>query len=246
MTRHGQSVGEGGAVSGLGADAQNAGERGQPVGHPLQAGAIFCFFSWRGVLSMATGRPPWSAAPCSSSAGMHPGPARRASLWALFASLCYAVYAVTASYLITNGAGDRAVVGAIFGGAAVLLMPALFTSPMSWVATGPGLAVATYLAVLTTALAYLIYARGLRTTAVTTVTTLGLAEPAVAAVLGLAVLGEHLTITGLAGLGVLAVGLVIAAWPARRPTAAATSDRALGQPQKGATPSGVTSTPSSG
>ena len=52
-------------------------------------------------------------------------------------------------------------------------------------ATGHGLAVATYLAVLTTALAYLPYARGLRTTAVTTATTLGLAEPAVAAVLGL-------------------------------------------------------------
>ena len=117
---------------------------------------------------------------------------------------------------------------------------------MSWVATTRGLAVATYLAVLTTALAYLQYARGLRTTAVTTATTLGLAEPAVAAVLGLAVLGERLTITGLAGLGVLATSLAITAWPARRPTAAAPSDRALSQPQKGATPSGVTSTPSSG
>ena len=42
---------------------------------------------------------------------------------------------------------------------------------MAGVATGPGLAVATYLAVLTTALAYLLYARGLRTTAVTTATT---------------------------------------------------------------------------
>ena len=101
-------------------------------------------------------------------------------------------------------------------------------------ATGQGLAVATYLAVLTTALAYLLYARGVRT-AVTTATTLGLAEPAVAAVFGLTVLGERLTITGLAGLGVLAVGLVIAAWPAWCATAAATSDRALGQPQKGAT-----------
>ena len=101
-----------------------------------------------------------------------------------------AVYAVTASYLITNGAGDRAVVGASVGGAAVLLLPALFTSPMSWVATRRGLAVATYLGVLTTALAYLLYARGLRTTAVTTATTLGLAEPAIAAVLGLAVLSE--------------------------------------------------------
>ena len=54
---------------------------------------------------------------------------------------------------------------------------------------------------LTTALAYLLYARGLRTMAVTTATTFGLAEPAVAAVLGRTVLGERLTITGLAGLG---------------------------------------------
>jgi len=141
---------------------------------------------------------------------------------ALLASFCYAVYAVTASYLITSGGEDHAVVGAIFGGAAVLLLPFLFTSPLGWVATGRGLAVAAYLAVLTTALAYLLYARGLRTTAVTTATTLGLAEPAVAAVLGLAVLGEHLTPAGLAGLGVLAISLVIAAWPSRRPTTAAT------------------------
>jgi DME family drug/metabolite transporter len=83
--------------------------------------------------------------------------------------------------------------------------------------------------VLTTALAYLLYARGLRTTAVTTATTLGLAEPAVAAVLGLALLGEHLTATGTAGLGILATGLVITAWPSRRP--AAGSGRGEGQPR---------------
>ena len=164
---------------------------------------------------------------------------------ALLASFCYAVYAVTASYLISNGADDRAVIGAVFGGAAVLLIPVLFTSPMRWVATGPGLAVASYLAVLTTALAYLLYARGLRTTAVTTATTLGLAEPAVAAVLGLAVLGERLTATGLAGLGVLAISLVIAAWPSPRPTTAARPDRGLDRPQKSAGPMGATSTPAS-
>jgi DME family drug/metabolite transporter len=79
---------------------------------------------------------------------------------ALLASLGYAVYAVTASYLITHGAEDRAVVGAIFGGAAVLLLPVLFTSPMSWVTTARGLAGATYLAVLTTVLAHLLYAGG--------------------------------------------------------------------------------------
>jgi DME family drug/metabolite transporter len=150
---------------------------------------------------------------------------------ALLASCCYAVYAVTASYLITGGAQDRAVIGAIFGGAAVLLLPVLLTSPMRWVATGPGLAVATYLAVLTTALAYLLYARGLCTTAVTTATTLGLAEPAVAAVLGLALLGEHVAATGLAGLGILAISLVITAWPARRPATPAGSGREPGRPR---------------
>ena len=115
---------------------------------------------------------------------------------------------------------------------------------MGWLVTGRGLAVATYLAVLTTALAYLLYARGLRTTAVTTATTLGLAELAVAAVLGLIVLGEHLTATGFAGLGVLAVSLVILAWPAQRPTTAR-SDRGPGQPHESATRTGAASTPAS-
>ena len=179
-----------------------------------------------GVLSAVTRRPGrpearWLAATAAAVAGCvmlvtggHASGASAAGVaLALLASFCYAVYAVTASYLITNGGEDHAVVGAIFGGAAVLLLPVLFTSPMGWVATGRGLAVATYLAVLTTALAYLLYARGLRTTAVTTATTLGLAEPAIAAVLGLIVLGEHLTATGLAGLGVLATSLIILAWP---------------------------------
>ena len=67
---------------------------------------------------------------------------------------------------------------------------------------------AVYLAVLTTALAYLLYARGLRTTPVTTATTLGLAEPAIAAVLGLTVLGERLSVGGFCGLAVLAIALL--------------------------------------
>ena len=201
---------------------------GVAVGTVVTIGAAPVF---TGILSVGTGRAGrpggrWLAATAAAVVGCamlvtggHPSGASAVGVvLALLASFCYAVYAVTASYLITSGAGDRAVVGAIFGGAAVLLLPVLFTGPMSWVETGRGLAVATYLAVLTTALAYLLYARGLRTTAVTTATTLGLAEPAIAAVLGLIVLGEHLTAAGLAGLGVLAVSLVILAWPARHRT----------------------------
>jgi drug/metabolite transporter, DME family len=217
---------------------------GVAVGTVVTIGAAPVF---TGIVSMATGRPGWpgarwlaataaAVAGCAMlvTGGHASGASAAGAALALLASLCYAVYAVTGSYLISNGAHDRAVVGAIFGGAAILLLPVLFTSPMSWVATGRGLAVAAYLAVLTTALAYLLYARGLRTTTVTTATTLGLAEPAVAAVLGLAVLGEHLTATGLAGLGVLGVSLVIAAWPSRRSTAAATSGREPSRTDEGA------------
>jgi drug/metabolite transporter, DME family len=224
---------------------------GVAVGAVVTIGAAPVF---TGVLSLITrgpGRPRarWLAATTAAVAGCvmlatsgHAAGANAAGVaLALLASFCYAVYAVTASYLISNGAADHAVVGAIFGGAAVLLLPVLFTNPMGWLVTGRGLAVATYLAVLTTALAYLLYARGLRTTAVTTATTLGLAEPAVAAVLGLVVLGEHLTATGFAGLGVLAVSLVILAWPAQRPTTAR-SDRGPGQPRERATPTGAAST----
>jgi DME family drug/metabolite transporter len=215
---------------------------GVAVGTVVTIGAAPVF---TGVLSVVTCWPSrpgarWLAATTAAVAGCamlvtggHASGAKAVGVaLALLAGLCYAVYAVTASYLITNGAGDRAVVGAIFGGAAVLLVPVMFVSPMGWVATGRGLAVATYLAVLTTALAYLLYARGLRTTAVATATTLGLAEPAVAAVLGLIVLREHLTVTGLAGLGVLAISLAILAWPSSRLPAAGRADRAPGRPQK--------------
>jgi len=196
---------------------------GVAVGAVVTIGAAPVF---AGVLSLLTGGPNrpgarWLGATAAAVAGCvmlatsgHTSGAKMAGIaLALLASFCYAVYAVTASYLIGNGAQDRAVVGAMFGAAAVLLSPVLFISPMGWVATGRGLAVASYLAVLTTALAYLLYARGLRTTPVTTATTLGLAEPAIAAVLGLTVLGERLSVAGFCGLAVLAVALLTLAWP---------------------------------
>jgi drug/metabolite transporter, DME family len=195
---------------------------GVAIGTVVTIGAAPVF---AGVLSLLTGqrRPGarWLAATASAVAGcallITSGHASGASVagiaLALLASFCYAVYAVTASYLISTGAEDRAVIGAIFGGAAALLVPVLVTSPMGWLATGRGLAVTGYLAVLTTAVSYHLYARGLRTTPVTTATTLGLAEPAIAAVLGLTVLGEHLTAAAFGGLAVLATGLVTLAWP---------------------------------
>jgi DME family drug/metabolite transporter len=128
---------------------------------------------------------------------------------ALLSGLGYAIYATTTSHLIARGHDDRAAVAGLFGGAALLLFPLLVAGSPGWVLTGRGIAVTAYLGAVATAFAYVLYARGLRTTPVATATTLTLAEPAVAAVLGLVVLGEHLGGIAAAGLGLLAGSLLL-------------------------------------
>ncbi|GAA0324834.1 EamA family transporter [Actinoallomurus spadix] len=134
---------------------------------------------------------------------------------ALISGFGYAAYATVASYLITRGDDSRAVLGTLFGGSGVLLLPVLLAMGPGWLFTGTGAAAALYLGVITTGLGYLFYGRGLRTTPVAAATTLTLAEPAVAAVLGLFVLGEHLSALALAGLALLAASLVILTMPTR-------------------------------
>lgn len=128
---------------------------------------------------------------------------------ALMSGLAYAVYATITSRLITGGADNRAVVGVLFAGAAVLLFPLLLSGPATKLGTVSGLAAAVYLGVVVTGVAYYLYSRGLRTTPVTVATTIGLAEPAVAALLGLVALGEHLSGVALAGLALIAMGLAV-------------------------------------
>lgn len=135
---------------------------------------------------------------------------------ALLSGLSYAVYATVASVLITRGEEDRAVAAALFGAAAVPLLPVLFTGQSGWLLAGSGALIALYLGVLTTGGGYLLFARGLRTTPATTATTLTLAEPAVAAVLGVVLLDERLGAAALGGLALLAASLVVLVVPVRR------------------------------
>ncbi|MEV6860496.1 EamA family transporter [Streptosporangium subroseum] len=136
-------------------------------------------------------------------------------LLALLGGLLYAFYAVTAARVISGGASSDAVMGVMFGGAAVVMVPVLLWTGTGWLAEPRGLLTALYLGCATTALAYFLYGRGLRTTPVATAATLALAEPAVAALLGVAVLGERLTLVSVAGLLLLGASLVAVALPER-------------------------------
>jgi drug/metabolite transporter, DME family len=144
-----------------------------------------------------------------STAGRAAGVNLLGVVLALAAGLCYAVYAVTAARLISAGTGERAVMGTLFGAGAVLLVPVLAATSPGWLLTTRGAAVAVYLGVVTTAVAYLLYGRGLRTVPAPVAVTLGLAEPVVAALLALVVLGEQLTAQAAAGVALVGVAVAV-------------------------------------
>jgi drug/metabolite transporter, DME family len=132
-------------------------------------------------------------------------------LASLGAGASYAVYTLAAKALLDRGWTPTGSMGALFGLAAVASVPLLAATDASWLATGPGLAMALWLGLVATTLAYVLFGIGLGGLAPATVSTLTLAEPLTAGILGVAVLGETLTMAGVVGLAVLAAGIVVLA-----------------------------------
>ena len=132
-------------------------------------------------------------------------------LASLGAGASYAVYTLAAKALLDRGWTPTGSMGALFGAAAVASLPVLLATDAAWLATRPGLAMALWLGLVTTTLAYMLFGAGLRGLAPATVATLTLAEPLTAALLGVALLGETLPATAIAGLLVLAVGIAVLA-----------------------------------
>ncbi|GAA1815242.1 DMT family transporter [Agromyces neolithicus] len=127
----------------------------------------------------------------------------------------YAVYTLAAKALLDRGWSATGSMGALFGAAAVASVPVLAMTDASWLATGPGLAMALWVGLAATAFAYVLFGIGLTGLAPATVSTLTLAEPLTAGLLGVLVLGEALSGGAVAGLIVLAGGIVLFAAGAR-------------------------------
>jgi DME family drug/metabolite transporter len=147
---------------------------------------------------------------------------------ALGAGAGYATYAVVAKRLLRAGHAPAGVMGAAFGGGALLLLPVLALTDTAWLATGEGAAVVLYLGVVPTALAYVLFACGLRRLSAAETTTLVLAEPVTAALLGTLVLGERLGPGAALGGALVLAGLVALAAPARPARARAPRPEAAG------------------
>lgn len=120
-----------------------------------------------------------------------------------------AVYTVLSRRLLDGGAPVVEVTTIAVALSGFLLLPVILASGTGWLGTVPGVAMAVYLGVITSALGFWLNARGLARTAPTTVATLNLAEPLTATVLAFAVLGERLDAAQTGGAAAMFLGLVL-------------------------------------
>jgi DME family drug/metabolite transporter len=127
---------------------------------------------------------------------------------ALGAGLAYAVYVLASKLALDRGWGPDAATLVVFSIAGMLLVPVALAAGIGPLLTPGGLLMAIHLGVITVALAYLLFGRGLTGVGVGAAGTLTLAEPATAATLGVAVLGERPGAATAAGIGLIAAGLV--------------------------------------
>ena len=125
----------------------------------------------------------------------------------LGAGLSYAGYALTGKRLLSR-MSPNAVMALIFLPGALFLLPLLAARDLRWALQPDGFLVILHLGLVTTALAYVLFARGLQHLAPSLAVTLSLAEPLVAAALGILLLEERPGSRGLLGMIALAAALL--------------------------------------
>jgi len=137
-------------------------------------------------------------------------------LLAIVAGASYASYTLSAKRMLHEGHAPETVMAVAFGLGALLLAPVLAGTGAGWLTHADGLGLAVFLGVVPTALAYLLFAHGLKRLTAAETATLTLAEPLTAALLGVIVLSEQLSAPAAAGAALVLGGLLVLAAPERR------------------------------
>lgn len=132
-------------------------------------------------------------------------------LMALAAGLGAASYTVAAKHELDRGGHAVELPGAAYLLGSVFLVPVVLHESFAWVASPSGAAIALYLGIATMALANVFLTRGMLGITAGPASTLLLADPLTATVLGVLVLGETIAPIPFVGLVLVLVGLVLQA-----------------------------------
>ncbi len=129
---------------------------------------------------------------------------------AMGAGSSFAVYLVASRRLVVR-ASPVASMALIFAAATLLSLPLLAFVDLSWITTGDGLVMTFHLGLVATAIAYVLFSIGLRSTSAPTAATASLFEPITAGLLGVTLLGEAPDPTSWIGMGLLLASMAILA-----------------------------------
>ncbi|WP_332628857.1 EamA family transporter [Halalkalibacter flavus] len=139
-------------------------------------------------------------------------------IMALGAGVAFAIYTLVSKQLLERHASE-VVVAIVFTLSAFMLTPILFIYDLSWLLQVNGVGVALHLGIFATAIAYLLFVRGLTGITASSAVTFSLAEPLTAAMLGVFLVGEYLPLLSWGGVGLLFVGLgVLSYTPKKAPS----------------------------
>ena len=129
-------------------------------------------------------------------------------LASLLAGAGYALYTVNAKAMVAAGTNSTTALAAAFGGAVPVAAVILLMGDWNWLAETSGIALALYLGLIPTALAYFFFGKGLVALPAATVATITLLEPVVATLLAVALVGESLAASQWIGIVVVITGLL--------------------------------------
>lgn len=135
-------------------------------------------------------------------------------IMALGAGLSFAIYTLVSRELVVNRS-PLSVVAVVFTLSAICLSPFLFLYDMSWIVSLRGAGVSLHLGIMATGIAYLLFAGGLIHVSSSTAVTLALAEPLTAALLGVFIVGEYLSVVSWMGVMLLMLGIGLLVWSSR-------------------------------
>ena len=127
---------------------------------------------------------------------------------AIGAGVAYAAYTLAFKGLLEHHK-PIASIAVVFCLGSLMLSPLMFGRELDWLFQPRGVGVVLHLGLVTAALAYWLFARGLKRVPVANAMTLTLAEPLTAGLLGLFVLGEQLNTIGFTGISLIFCGLAV-------------------------------------
>ena len=175
---------------------------------PLLAGVI----SWL-VDRERPGGPWWLATAIGiigllaiSTTGQDLGTSTSGIAMAAGAGLAFAVYLIASRRIVLDGS-PIASMSLIFGTATAMSLPLLAVVDIGWLISPAGAIMTLHLGLVATALAYVLFAIGLRYTSASSAATASLFEPVTATLLGVLVLGETLVPASWVGLALILAAL---------------------------------------